>query len=110
MTTHDLSPGRTVIVYLNTPREKVWGILLSMQPAGIIVRGLDLVVFDSWMRQQARGEDGGLGPSTIFYPMHRVERVEEDETMGPIESYADRFRRQVGQSVLEAAGIKLSES
>ncbi len=62
------------------------------------------------MRQEARGEDTGLGLSTLFYPMHRVERLERDETLGPIESYADRFRRLVGLSVLEAAGIKSPET
>lgn len=110
MNPHDLPPGATVILYLNAPREKVWGILLSLQPAGIIVRGLDLTVFDDWMREQARGEATGLGLSTLFYPMHRLERMERDETQGPIESYSDRFRRQVGLSVLEAAGIKSPES
>ena len=31
--------GRPVLVYLHTPREKVFGVLLSLQPAGIAVRG-----------------------------------------------------------------------
>ncbi len=111
MSPQDLAPGATVILYLNAPREKVWGILLSLQPAGIIVRGLDLAVFDDWMRQEARGEEEtGLGLGTLFYPMHRLERMERDETLGPIESYSDRFRRQVGLTVLEAAGIKSPES
>lgn len=110
MSPHDLLPGTTVVLYLNTPREKVWGILLALQPAGVTLRGLDLVVFEDWMRQEARGEDTGLGLSTLFYPMHRVERVERDETLGPMESYADRFRRLVGLSVLEVAGIKSPES
>jgi hypothetical protein len=110
MNLQDLAPGAAVILYLNAPREKVWGILLSLQPAGIIVRGLDIAVFDDWMRQETRGEETGLGLSTLFYPMHRLERMERDETLGPIESYSDRFRRQVGLTVLEAAGISGPES
>ena len=110
MSPHDLPPGATVILYLNTPREKVWGILLELQPAGVTLRGIDLVVFEDWMRQEIRGEDTGLGLSTLFYPMHRVERMERDETLGPIESYADRFRRLVGLSVLEVAGIQAPET
>ena len=51
------------------------------------MRGLDIAVFDDWMRQEARGEETGLGLSTLFYPMHRLERMERDETLGPIESY-----------------------
>jgi hypothetical protein len=37
--------------------------------------------------------------------MNRVERLERDETMGGLEGFADRFRRETGRSVLEAAGL-----
>jgi hypothetical protein len=37
--------------------------------------------------------------------MHRIERVEKDETMGDLEGFAQRFRRETGRSVLEAAGL-----
>jgi hypothetical protein len=110
MSSHELLPGTSVIVYLNGPREKIWGVLLSMMPAGITLRGCDLEVFDEWMHQEARAEQTGLGLSTLFYPMHRVERLERDETLGPIESLADRFRRHVGRTVHEAAGIRPPES
>jgi hypothetical protein len=103
---HDLGAGTPVILYLQAPKEKVWGLLLSLSPAGVVVRGLDLVVFDDWMRQEARGEDAGLGLATIFYPMYRLERMERDETVGTLSSYADRFRREVGRTVLEVAGLE----
>jgi hypothetical protein len=99
-----LAPGSPVLVYLHTPREKVFGVLLALQPAGIQVRGIDLAVLDDLMRQEARGETG-LGLVTLFYPMNRVERVERDETVGEIEGIADRFRRETGRSILEAAGL-----
>jgi hypothetical protein len=83
----------------------VWGLLLSVGTAGIVLRGLDLVVFDDWMRQEARGEETVIGLSTVFYPMHRVERMERDETIGPIVSYADRFAQEAGRTVLEALGV-----
>ena len=47
----------------------------------------------------------GLGLVTLFYPMSRVERMERDETMGGIEGIADRFRRETGRSILDAAGL-----
>jgi hypothetical protein len=97
-------PGSPVLVYLHTPREKVFGVLLALQPAGIEVRGIDLAVLDDFVRQEARGETG-LGLVTLFYPMNRVERVERDETVGEIEGIADRFRRETGRSILEAAGL-----
>jgi hypothetical protein len=98
-----LEAGVPVVLYLQMPREKLFGVLLSLQPAGIIIRGVDLSVFDDWLRQELHGEEG-IGPSTFFYPMARVERMERDESAGPIESFSDRFLRQVGRSVLEALG------
>jgi hypothetical protein len=102
---HDLTGGTPVILYLQGPKEKVWGLLVSLGPAGVVVRGLDLVVFDEWMRQEARGEEAGLGLATIFYPMGRLERMERDETVGPLASYADRFHREVGRTVFDVAGL-----
>lgn len=102
-----LAPGAPVVVYLHSPREKVFGVLLALQPAGVTLRGLDLAAFEDWLRQEARGEEPGLGPLTLFFPMNRVERLERDETMGGLEGFADRFRRETGRSVLEAAGLSI---
>jgi hypothetical protein len=101
-----LGPGTPVVVSLQEPREKIWGILLSVSSAGVSVRGIDLAAFDDWMRQEARGEETLLGPTTLFYPMHRVERLEADETMGPLVSYSERFALEVGRPVLEAVGFQ----
>ena len=100
-----LTPLMAVVVYLREPKEKVWGVLISFEQGGVVLRGLDLAVFDDWMRQEARGDEDLIAPTTIFYTMHRVERVERDEGMGPIEGFAARFEREVGRSVLEAAGF-----
>ena len=97
-------PGTPVLVYLHSPREKVFGVLVSLQPGGVAVRGIELAAFEDWLRQEARGEKG-LGLVTLFYPMNRVERVEKDETVSGLEGIADRFRRETGRSVLEAAGL-----
>jgi hypothetical protein len=101
----ELAAHAPVVLYLQSPKEKVWGLLLSVSAAGVVLRGLDLTVFDDWMRQEARGEETIIGLSTVFYPMHRVERMERDETIGPITSYADRFAQGAGRTVLEAIGI-----
>ena len=97
-------PGTPVLVYLHSPREKVFGVLVSLQPAGVAVRGIELAAFEDWLRQEARG-DQGLGLVTLFYPMNRVERVERDETVGGLEGIADRFRRETGRSIRQAAGL-----
>jgi hypothetical protein len=98
------NPGTPVVLYLHSPREKVFGILVSLLTAGIAVRGIELTAFEDWLRQEARGEKG-LGLVTLFYPMNRIERVERDETVGGLEGIADRFRRETGRSVLEAGGL-----
>jgi len=106
----DLIEGGPVIVYLREPKEKVWGLLLSILPSGLVVRGLDLRTFDDWLRQEARAEEPGIGLVTLFYPMGRVERMERDESIGPIEGYADRFRREVGRSVRQVLGLDPADS
>jgi hypothetical protein len=105
MTPFDLAELSPVILYLQGPKEKVWGVLLSIGPAGVVVRGIDLLAFDDWMRQEARGEEPGLGLVTLFYPMHRVERLEKDETVGPMPSYAERFTREVGRTPRQVLGF-----
>jgi len=73
-----LEPGSPVLIFLHTPREKVFGVLLGLDSAGVTVRGIDLAVLDDFVRQEARRETG-LGLVTLFYPMSRVERMERDE-------------------------------
>lgn len=98
-------PGTPVVVYLHSPREKIFGVLTALQPAGVSVRGIELGAFEDWLRQEARRDTPGIGLVTLFLPMNRVERVERDETIGGLEGFADRFRRETGRSVLEAASV-----
>ena len=100
-----ISDGDAVIVYLQAPKEKVWGLLLSLMTPGIVLRCIDLAAFDDWMRQEARGDEPYLGLTTLFYPMSRVERMEKDESLGPIASYTARFQLQVGRSVHAVLGL-----
>lgn len=106
MAPYALPEGSTVVVYLQGPNEKVWGVLILLNAAGVVLRGIDLATFDHWMRQEARGEEELIGLTTIFYPMHRVVRIERDETVGPLTSYADRFAREVGRSVGAVLGLE----
>lgn len=94
------------MLYLHTPKEKVWGLLVGLMPAGIVVHGLDLVTFDEWMRQEARGDEPLIGLCTIFYPMSRLERLERDDALGTLPSYAERFEREVGRSVFDVLGVR----
>ena len=82
----------TVLVILHSPREKVWGQLLDLNPAGVTIHGLDLNAFDEWLKQWGSEEESGL--ATVFYPLHRVERMELDEPVGDIPSLEQRFQQR----------------
>ena len=94
-----------VLVHLQNPREKVWGILLSIQASGITLHGIDLNSFDDFCRSVARGESE-MGLSTTFLPIHRVERVNQDETIGSVQSFADIFEARVGTDVWTHLGLE----
>jgi hypothetical protein len=93
-----------VVINLQNPREKVWGILLSIEVAGVNVMGIDLNSFEDWSRAVARGDET-MGLSTIFLPMHRVERIHLDENIGGIQSCAEIFQSRVGKDVWSHLGL-----
>lgn len=101
-----IGPGTAVVLYLQAPKEKFWGVVLASDAAGITLRGIDLASFDDWILQEAHAESPEIGPTTLFYPMHRVERMERDETVGPVVAYADRLVRETERSVLELLGLE----
>lgn len=95
-----------VIVSLISPKEKVWGQLLGLNSAGVTLRGIDLSSFDDFLRQLLDREEATVGMATIFYPMHRVERIAQDEPSGSIPSLADRFRVKIGLTIHEYLGLE----
>jgi hypothetical protein len=91
--------GEIVLVHLVSPREKFWGVLHDTSPSGVTVRGIALDGFESWTREIARGGETSSFPATVFFPLHRVERVFADETSGEVQSYTERFFGVVGRNV-----------
>jgi hypothetical protein len=100
----DIRRHSPVVLNLHSPREKVWGILMSMSGAGVSIRGIDLDSFEDWTRSVARGERT-MGLSTTFFPMHRVERINLDERVGEIPSCAENFESRVGKDVWLFLGL-----
>ena len=88
-----------VILNLVNPKEKFFGVLTALSPAGITIRGINLDAFDDWVRQVAKEEDPNLDLITMFVPLFRVERIFLDEPAGAIKSYAQRFEEVVGMNV-----------
>ena len=85
-----------VLVTLNMPREKFWGMLLSLDQAGISLRGIDLHSFDDFVQLVKSGE--ATTASAVFFPMHRIERVELDSANGEIPSLAEQFAAKAGKA------------
>ena len=95
-----------VIVNLVNPKEKFFGVLSALSPAGITVRAINLDSFEDWMRQLARGDDPNLDLITMFVPLFRVERVFLDEPSGMIKSYGQRFEEVVGMTIQQYLHIQ----
>jgi len=88
-----------VILNLVGPKEKFFGMLTALSPAGITLRAINLDSFEDWLRQLARKDEPNLGLVTMFVPLFRVERIFLDEPTGSIKSFAERFEDVVGMSI-----------
>jgi len=99
--TEGFAPSSLVIVNLVNPREKFFGVLGSLSPAGITLRAINLDSFDDWVRQISHQERPDLDLITMFFPLFRVERIFLDEPSGAVKSFAQRFEEAVGISLRE---------
>jgi hypothetical protein len=91
--------GSIVIVSLHSPKEKIWGQLVSMNAAGVTIRGIDINSFDDFVIQVLHPEGERVGLPTLFFPMTRIERIALDEPSGSIPSLAEVFQQKVRRSL-----------
>ena len=96
-----VDPHSIVVVSLHSPKEKVWGELLDINPSGVTLRGIDLNSFDHFVRQINEPDGERIGLPTIFFPMNRVERVSLDEPTGSIPSMNELFARKIGRTLTD---------
>ena len=94
------STGTVVLVTLSSPREKFWGVILSLSISGIALRGCELNSFEDCVSMVKSGD--GFAPGAVFFPMHRVERMEADAPENGLPSLSERFATQTG---MEAASL-----
>jgi len=92
-----MNTGQMVLVTLTNPREKFWGLMLSLSPAGVSLRGIDLQSLDDFTQLVKTGEPATA--SLVFFPMHRVQRIEADCQNGELPSLADQFVAKTGVNI-----------
>jgi hypothetical protein len=86
--------GTMVVLTLGNPREKFWGAILNLSPEGLSLCGIELASFDDLVSMVNEHEP--FSPGVVFFPMHRVERMELDLADGNIPSLAQRFAAKTG--------------
>jgi hypothetical protein len=87
-------PGAVVLVTLSNPREKFWGAILGLTAQGLSLSGIELGSFDDLVSMIKAGDPASFG--VVFFPMHRIERVELDLPDGNIPSLSQRFAEKTG--------------
>lgn len=97
-----------MVVSLTNPREKFWGAILDLSTRGLGIRGIELNSFDDYVSMLRSGE--ACGPCEVFFPMHRVERIETDLSNGGIPSVAERFLTATGKPAFRLLGKVQSRS
>jgi hypothetical protein len=92
-----MNTGQLVLVTLQNPREKFWGVIQALTPAGVSLRGVDLQSLDDFA-QMVKSHEGAT-PSEVFFPMHRVQRIEVDARNGELPSLAEQFKAKTGVDI-----------
>jgi len=87
-------PGALVIATLCNPREKFWGMILALAAEGLSLSGAELASFEDLAVMVRDGEP--FTPAVVFFPMHRIERVELDLPDGSLPSLSQRFFAKTG--------------
>jgi hypothetical protein len=87
-------PGSMVVVTLGNPRDKFWGRILALAPEGLSMSGIELASFEDFVVMVKDGEV--FSPAVVFFPMHRIERVELDLPDGSLPSLSQRFSAKTG--------------
>lgn len=88
------APGAIVIATLSNPREKFWGMILALATEGLSLSGVELASFEDLAVMVRDGEP--FTPAVVFFPMHRIERVELDLPDGSLPSLSQRFLGKTG--------------
>jgi hypothetical protein len=95
------------VVTLGNPRDKFWGMILALAPEGLSMSGIELASFEDLVVMVKDGEP--FSPAVVFFPMHRIERIELDLPDGSLPSLSQRFSAKTGLDPSKVLGAAVSE-
>ena len=73
--------------------------ILALAPEGLSLSGAELASFEDLTVMVRDGEP--FTPAVVFFPMHRIERMELDERNGEVPSMHERFKVKCGHDASE---------
>ena len=100
-------PGSMVVVTLGNPRDKFWGWTLALAPEGLSMSGIELASFEDLVVMVKDGEP--FTPAVVFFPMHRIERIELDLPDGNLPSLSQRFLAKTGLEPVAALARSIGD-
>lgn len=83
-----------VVATLGNPRDKFWGMVMALGAEGLSLSGIELASFEDLILMVKDGDP--ISPAVVFFPMHRIERIELDLPDGNLPSLSQRFLAQTG--------------
>jgi hypothetical protein len=93
-----------VVVTLGNPRDKFWGVILALTAVGLSIAGIELASFEDFVVMVKDGES--FTPAIVFFPMHRIERIELDLPDGTLPSLSQRFSAKTGLEPAQVLGSR----
>src|SRR5271169_5804485 len=100
-------PGSMVVVTLGNPRDKFWGMILALAAEGLSMTGIELASFEDFVVMVKEGE--AFSPAVVFFPMHRIERIELDLPDGSLPSLSQRFSTKTGLDPAALLGAAVAD-
>lgn len=104
-----IGSGSYVVITLQNPKEKFWGLLADLNPAGATIVGIDLNSFEDWTRMIVANERN-IGLTAMFVPMWRIERISLDQTVDDLLALHEQFEVRTGTPVHEYIEFVRSDS
>ena len=97
--------GDYINIHLTDPVERLWGRLIRLSNAGVIMRGIDVKEIEAF-KYQFRKQEKEVFPQTAFFPMRRVQKMDIDEPLDQLPSVIEALVEATGKNADEIINLK----